>query len=80
MTTKTSTSPLRFYFILAYLEVSANDKKSCKLCSKGAKCCCFEFGFCKEKTQVSSVTFLCYFLLVTEAAFICAVLLTSSAH
>ena len=26
-------SPLLFYFILTYLEVSANDKKSCKLCS-----------------------------------------------
>ena len=36
--------------------------------------------FAKKKTQVSSVTFLCYFLLVTEAAFICAVLLTTSAH
>ena len=36
--------------------------------------------FFKEKPLVSSVTLLCYFLLVIEAAFICAVLLTSSAY
>ena len=79
MTTKTAISSLLFYFILAYLEVSANVKKSCKLCSQGAKCC-FEFGFCKEIQLVSSLTFLCYSLLLTEAAFICAVLMTSIAY
>ena len=48
--------------------------------SAGAKYCCFEVGFCKEKPLVSSVTLLCYFLLLIEAAFICAALLTSSAY
>ncbi|XP_022806772.1 uncharacterized protein LOC111343846 isoform X1 [Stylophora pistillata] len=73
-------SPVIFYFIWAYLEVSARDERSCKLCSEDATCCCFKFGFCEEKPLIRSVTFVSYFLLVIETLSIFAVVLTSSVY